>query len=224
MASMWKKAMTYLGLGDDDAYADYEVEPEPRRAPAPRPPRPTRPGGPGGSGGGGRPDQDGPREPRPRPPQPRGEPRGGEPRESSGDVTVRGGSQPRPVAPDAFDDGPASGVGAVTPRSASGAGAGGGGRGPVRPIPVPVSARPHIVTPTSFNGAQEVADLVKAKAPVVMDLSELDRDLARRLIDFASGLCYALGGSLDRVGAGRYLLTPPDTTVSAEDRQRLGLG
>ena len=106
----------------------------------------------------------------------------------------------------------------MTPRS----GDPGSGR-TVRPVPVPVSARPHVVTPTSFNGIQEVADLFKSKAPVVMDLTQLDRDLSRRLIDFASGLCYALGGTLDRVGSGRYLMTPPDVTVSAEDRQRLGL-
>lgn len=218
MASMWKKAMTYLGLGDDDAYADYEPEPEVRRAPPSRPQRPSRPAGGAGS-------DDGPREPRQRPPRASGEPRVRDPRDSSGDVAIRGGGQPRPAPPDLGDNGPASGVGAVTPRSASGAAGGNiGGRGPVRPIPVPVSARPHLVQPTSFNGVQEVADLFKAKAPVVMDLSELDRDLSRRLIDFASGLCYAIGGTLDRVGAGRYLLTPPDTTVSAEDRQRLGLG
>jgi cell division inhibitor SepF len=221
MASMWKKAMTYLGLGDDDAYADYELEPEVRRAPPSRPQRPARPPvEPPGR------DHDGPREPRQRPPRPSGEPRVRDPREPTGDVAIRGGGQPRPAPPDIADPGPASGVGAVTPRSAAGGTAGGaglGGRGPVRPIPVPVSARPHLVTPTSFNGVQEVADHFKAKAPVVMDLSSLDRELSRRLIDFASGLCYALGGTIDRVGTGRYLLTPPDITVSAEDRQRLGL-
>lgn len=214
MASMWKKAMTYLGLGDDDAYADYELEPEVRRQPQSRPPRPAGPPPSREPQGSGRP-------PRERPPQrdprdPRDQPR--DPRDASGDVTIRGGGQPRPAAPDIGDPRPASGVGAVTPRS----GDTGAGR-TVRPVPVPVSARPHVVTPTSFNGIQEVADLFKSKAPVVMDLSELDRDLSRRLIDFASGLCYGLGGTLDRVGSGRYLLTPSDVTVSAEDRQRLGL-
>jgi cell division inhibitor SepF len=213
MASMWKKAMTYLGLGDDDAYVDYELEPEARR-PAQAPTRPPRPAGPPPQR-----EPQGARPPKDRSPyrDPR-DPRDRDPRDSSGDVTVRGGSQPRSVGPDISDPRPASGVGAVTPRS----GDTGSGR-TVRPVPVPVSARPHVVTPTSFNGIQEVADLFKSKAPVVMDLSQLDRDLSRRLIDFASGLCYALGGTLDRVGSGRYILTPADVTVSAEDRQRLGL-
>ena len=107
---------------------------------------------------------------------------------------------------------PSSAVGQVRPRPQV-----------VRPMPMTANAKPFVVMPTSFNQAQDVADKYKGSQPVIMNLQGADRDLSRRLIDFASGLCYALGGTLDRVGSGRYLLTPPDVTVSAEDRQRLGL-
>ena len=129
----------------------------------------------------------------------------------------------RPMGPDPriSDPRPASGVGAVTPRSAGTAGVGTRGA-VVRPLPVPVTAKPHIVHPASFNGAQEVADLFKGNVPVIMNLQEVDRDLSRRLIDFASGLCYGLGGSMDRVASSVYLLTPADVEVTAEERRRLG--
>jgi cell division inhibitor SepF len=52
-----------------------------------------------------------------------------------------------------------------------------------------------------------------------MNVQEVDRDLLRRLIDFASGLCYALNGKLDKVATGVYLLTP--STVSDEDRRQM---
>ena len=54
-----------------------------------------------------------------------------------------------------------------------------------------------------------------------MNLQEIDRDLSRRLIDFASGLCYGLGGTMDKVANSVYLLTPADVQVSDEDKRRL---
>jgi cell division inhibitor SepF len=91
----------------------------------------------------------------------------------------------------------------------------------VRPAAEPAVARPQVVSPTSFAGAQEVADKFKANRPVIMNLQGLDRDLRRRLIDFASGLCYGLGGKLDKVADQVFLLTPADVQVPEEDRRRL---
>jgi cell division inhibitor SepF len=82
-------------------------------------------------------------------------------------------------------------------------------------------AKPHTVIPRSFNSAQEVADTFKDGQPVIVNLQDVDRDLSRRLIDFASGLCYGLGGSMEKVANGVYLLTPANVEVSAEERQRL---
>ena len=91
----------------------------------------------------------------------------------------------------------------------------------VRPIPMTPNAKPHVVVPDSFNEAQEVADKFKGGQPVIMNLQGADRDLSRRLIDFASGLCYGLGGQMERVGNQVYLLTPTNVEVSAEERRRL---
>lgn len=94
-------------------------------------------------------------------------------------------------------------------------------RSVVRPIPAATTAKPHVMTPTSFNDAQEIGDKFKTELPVIMNIQSLDRDLTRRLIDFASGLCYGLGGRMEKVADHVYMLTPNDVEVSAEERQRL---
>ena len=91
----------------------------------------------------------------------------------------------------------------------------------VRPAAEPALARPQVVSASSFGAAQEVADKFKANRPVIMNLQGLDRDLRRRLIDFASGLCYGLGGKLDKVAEQVFLLTPADVQVPEEDRRRM---
>jgi cell division inhibitor SepF len=80
---------------------------------------------------------------------------------------------------------------------------------------------PHVVEPTSFNQAQEVADKYKANLPVAMDLYDADRDLSRRLIDFSSGLCYGLGGKMEKVANHVYLLTPSGVEVTADELRKL---
>ena len=198
MASMWRKASLYLGLGPDDEYDEYDVVEEqpapppvqarrepaaqaPRMAPAPQAPAPQRP-----------------RPTRPRPQQPP--------------------STLTPPAPPIDTE-----VSAVRPLPSSG-----GGephqpkpRGVVRPVPAATTAKPHVVSPTSFNNAQEVADKFKNSQPVILNLREIDRDLSRRLIDFSSGLCYGLGGHMEKVANQVYLLTPLNIEVSAEERRRL---
>ncbi len=91
----------------------------------------------------------------------------------------------------------------------------------VRPIGASSNVKPHVVVPTSFNEAQELADKFKGNQPVIMNLQGADRDLARRLIDFASGLCYGLGGQMEKVANQVYLLTPSNVEVSPEERRRL---
>ena len=71
---------------------------------------------------------------------------------------------------------------------------------------------PHTVRPLRFDQAQEVADTFKHGQPVIMNLQEVDRDLLRRLIDFASGLCYALNGKLDKVASGVVAVRRPSRT------------
>jgi len=91
----------------------------------------------------------------------------------------------------------------------------------VRPVPVAASARPRLVAPTSFNQAQEVADSFKGGQPVVLNMRQADRDTSRRLIDFSSGLCYGLGGGMEKLDSQVYLLCPTSVEVSADERTRL---
>ena len=81
--------------------------------------------------------------------------------------------------------------------------------------------RVHLVIPKSFNDAQDVADKFKDAIPVILNLQSSDTDLSKRLIDFASGLTYALDGGMQRIADKVFLLTPRNVEVSAEERARL---
>ena len=91
-------------------------------------------------------------------------------------------------------------------------GKGGNGRGDVRV---------HLVIPKSFNDAQQVADRFKDSIPVVLNLQGTDTDLSKRLIDFASGLTYALDGGMQRIADKVFMLTPRNVEISAEERAEL---
>jgi len=98
----------------------------------------------------------------------------------------------------------------------------GGGVGVVAQMPRgPVTPRFHLVHPTSFNDAQEVGDKFREGFSVIMNLQAADRELGRRLVDFASGLAYGLGGSMQPVAENVFLVTPAGVQVSAEERRRL---
>lgn len=75
--------------------------------------------------------------------------------------------------------------------------------------PTQVSAEPMTVSPIVFNEAQTVADYFKSGTPVIVNFVETDHDVTRRIIDFASGLCYAMNGTMKKVAPNVYLLTPP---------------
>jgi cell division inhibitor SepF len=148
-----------------------------------------------------------------RPPQPSGVSRV-EPRSASYRQTPEHGVTVRPSAAP-----PASSP--VRPMNSGGAGRDTGSRtsGSVRQVLA--APRLHTVVPAAFNDAQDVGDHFKAGQPVAMDLSGVDRELARRLIDFCSGLCYSMNGRMERVANQRYLIVPEGVEVSDEDRQGL---
>jgi cell division inhibitor SepF len=98
-------------------------------------------------------------------------------------------------------------------RSVPGAGRAANGRGS--------DVRVHLVVPKSFNDAQDVADKFKDSIPVILNLQGIDADLSKRLIDFASGLTYALDGGMQRIAEKTFLLTPRNVEVSAEEKARL---
>jgi cell division inhibitor SepF len=183
--SLWKRSMDYLGLGPDDAYDDYDgyddPEPAPGQSRAPREPEPNSQAG----------------------------------WEPEGEPTVRTVTGKPSFPSRDFDASPARR-----------GGSGGNGRNDdsglnVRPSQAQQSQQPtlrsvpggsmepHTVRPRRFDQAQEVADKFKDGQPVIMNIEGTERDVARRLIDFASGICYALDGSMEKVATGVYLLKPP---------------
>jgi cell division inhibitor SepF len=107
------------------------------------------------------------------------------------------------------DDGPQARTRALRPV--------GGGRPNGRSSDV----RVHFVAPRSFNDVQDVADKFKDAIPVILNLQGTDHDLAKRLIDFSSGLTYALDGGMQRIADKVFLLTPQNVEVSAEERARI---
>jgi cell division inhibitor SepF len=79
----------------------------------------------------------------------------------------------------------------------------------------------HLVVPKNFNDAEEIANQFKDTVPVILNLQGVDPDLSKRLIDFSSGLTYALDGGMQRIADKVFLLTPRNVEVSAEERARL---
>src|SRR4029453_2101038 len=90
-----------------------------------------------------------------------------------------------------------------------------------RSVHGPAPPKVHLVVPRSFNDAQQIADRFKASIPVILNLQSADTELSKRLIDFASGLTYALNGGMQRVADKVFLLTPRNVEVSAEQRAQL---
>ncbi len=98
-----------------------------------------------------------------------------------------------------------------------------------RPAPGPtgvVAELSRITTlhPRTYNEARTVGENFRDGTPVIMNLSEMDDTDAKRLVDFAAGLVFATRGSIERVTNKVFLLSPPNVTVAAEDKQRIAEG
>ncbi len=87
--------------------------------------------------------------------------------------------------------------------------------------PTVSESTPKIVAPARFGDAKEIADCLKANRPVIVNLQVAERDLQRRMIDFCSGVTYALSGEMEKVADQVFLLAPSNVKVSEEERQRL---
>lgn len=85
-------------------------------------------------------------------------------------------------------------------------------------------ARIETVTPRTYNDARTVGEHYRSGVPVIMNLSEIDDDDAKRLVDFAAGLVFAVHGSINRVTAKVFLLSPENISVTDEDKQRIAAG
>lgn len=104
-----------------------------------------------------------------------------------------------------------------------GGGAGTGESSHLRAVPEQRApqTRVSVVDPESFNDAQALADRFKRQQPVILNLQQADGELSRRMVDFCSGLTYALDGQIQSVANRVFLLTPRNVEVSAEERKRI---
>jgi len=219
--------MVYLGLQDDDehGYDGYDA-PYDTRQDESYPQGPVGGGGPGvgpgvaggpgyGPGGHGPDPGYGPDDPYAAPRVPEG-PHGV-------DVRPLGGTQPDPRSV-AVRDRPVARAGEPTvralPREDQPSGVSVSRPGVVRAVPT-TAGKVHVVEPRGFNDAQEVGDRVKANQPVILNLQGSTKELRRRLIDFASGLAYAVDGSMTRVADAVFLISPVNVEISDGEKERL---
>lgn len=172
MASIWRRAMVYLGLVDDEEYDEYEPY---GSEPVAAPPKPVR------------------RAP-------------AMPERSYEEPSAMSGVRTLPVREQE------SAVTVQRPAVVR----------PLQPPPAPTQhQKVHALAPTGFNDAKDIGDRLKNTQPVIVNLQGVDRDLARRLIDFSSGLTYGLGGTMEKVADSVFLLTPSNVEVSPEEKRRL---
>ena len=211
--------MVYLGLQDDDEYgydAPYDAPYDPRhddgyaQGPAG--------GGPAGGGpvGGGPHQGYGADDPYATARVPEGS--------HGGDVRTLGGTQPDARSVGVRDRPGGVGVGQPTvrplPREEPPSGVSISRPGVVRAVST-AAGKVHVVEPRGFNDAQEVGDRVKANQPVILNLQGSTKELRRRLIDFASGLAYAVDGSMTRVADAVFLISPVNVEISDVEKERL---
>ena len=78
--------------------------------------------------------------------------------------------------------------------------------------------------PRTYNEARTIGENFREGVPVIMNLSEMDDSDAKRLVDFAAGLVFAVRGTIERVTNKVFLLSPPNVSVAAEDKQRIAEG
>lgn len=93
--------------------------------------------------------------------------------------------------------------------------------GTVRKLRAARATTPKTIEPKSFNDVIDFADRYVSGDAVLVKLKGVDHPTARRIIDFASGLCYAEKGAMERMGSQEYLLIPKDVTVDSETRERI---
>ena len=94
----------------------------------------------------------------------------------------------------------------------------------VRDAEVGALNRITTIHPRTYNEAKNIGEWFRDSVPVIMNLSDMDDADAKRLVDFAAGLIFGLHGSIERVTNKVFLLSPPNVSVTAEDKQRIAEG
>ncbi|BDG60740.1 cell division protein SepF [Caldinitratiruptor microaerophilus] len=81
-----------------------------------------------------------------------------------------------------------------------------------------------VVEPHSFDEVQSIADQLKNRRPVILNLEGLDKEEARQILNFLNGAVYALGGETQKVASGIFFLAPPGVDVASMRKAPEGLG
>lgn len=194
MASLWQKTLFYLGLVDEDEGEGYQQAPAPGPARQPPPAEPQRPG-----------------------PSRTAETRVGRrvveppPQERHTGVSGRRVEPPLTTRRRTSADSALADAGVIVTGSEVPA---------VRTVSSD-DLESEIIVARSYSDAQALADHIRSAVPVVVDLRKVEPAMVRRLVDFASGLTYALGGSMRKIGQGVILVTPANVNVGRDERRRL---
>ena len=73
-----------------------------------------------------------------------------------------------------------------------------------------------LLEPRAYSESQQIADHLKSRNSVVVNLKRVTSDQAKRIIDFLSGCVYAIGGTMQKIGVGIYLCTPKNVNVQGK--------
>lgn len=78
-----------------------------------------------------------------------------------------------------------------------------------------------VVSPESFDEARDIAEHLKSKKPVVINLEGVEREIARRIIDFLSGAVFSLDGNIQKVSSGIFLIAPYNVGIMGDFKDEL---
>ena len=83
-------------------------------------------------------------------------------------------------------------------------------------VTLPSSGKMILLEPRAFSESQQIADHLKMRNTVVVNLKRVTSDQAKRIIDFLAGTIYAIGGDLQKIGGGIFLCTPNNINVQGK--------
>ena len=80
-------------------------------------------------------------------------------------------------------------------------------------VTIPSSGKMILLEPRAYSESQQIADHLKKRNTVVVNMKRVTPDQAKRIVDFLSGTVYAIGGDLQKIGGGIFLCTPINVNV-----------
>ena len=99
-----------------------------------------------------------------------------------------------------------------------------GKRGKVVNLQATTHMKVVVIQLTCFEDARDIADHLKAKKPIVINLEQLDRDVSRRVVDFLSGAVYGVDGNIQKVANGIFLIAPYTVDIMGDFKDELKKG